>query len=146
MQKMGRVIFTIFGVGVGIYLLSKLKAGGKLEFYPKKIFTTGKLLQLKIFYQMEIVNSSSTPMKIDNMFLNVYDRNNQLGRIIVTTPIIIPPSSVTDFNFPIKLNGGAVVYFLYEVIAKGINKINLVGSLSTEGVTVPISKTLDFYS
>lgn len=144
MNKGAKVVLTIGGISVGVYLLNKLSTANKLEIYSKKISLKGKKVSdLQLIYTMEVVNPSYSPLKINNVFLNIYDRKTQLGRIIVTTPIVIPPNATTDINLPVKLNVGSALYFIYEVIAKGVRKINLVGSINTEGLTLPINQNID---
>jgi LEA14-like dessication related protein len=140
---MSRAIKIIFGTGatlLGIYLLRKYSASKKLEYYPAGIKTTGKKISdFKIIFEMEVVNPSYTPLTINNIFLNIYDKGTQLGRINVTTPQEIPANSSTILSLPITMNYGAIIYFLYEVIAKGKKSVKIAGTINSEGIAVPLN-------
>jgi LEA14-like dessication related protein len=140
MSKKGIGAGIVLGIGLlAIYLGRKYSAGNKLQFFPSSVSYSGKKVsEFRLIFSMDVVNPSFTSLKVNNIFCNIYDQKNQLGRISVTTPQIIPANSTTTLNLPIQLNYGAVIYFLYEVIAKGKKSIKVSGTINSEGIEVPI--------
>jgi LEA14-like dessication related protein len=143
MSKAGKGLFYT-GLGLlGLYLLRKYTAGKGLQYYFKGISYSGKKVSdFKIILSMDVVNSSFTPLKLNNLFLNIYDLKTQLGRIAITTPQTFPKNSTTTINLPIQLNLGATIYFLYEIIAKGKKEIQIAGTINSEGLEIPVDEKI----
>lgn len=139
--------FALFGgaLALGFYLFTKLKASGKLQFYPKLLRLEGKKIKdFKVFLDMDVVNPSAQNLTLDSALLNIKDGTTELGRIFITSPKTIEKQSTTILSLPITLSKVNAIFFLYEIIAKGKTKITIEGEVRSEGINVPILFDIPF--
>ena len=141
----GSKIFIAIATLVGLYkLASVIRSVVNLEYYPKNVYLKKVGGKQKLFFSMEIVNPSQKVISIDNFFLGVYSKGKQIGRVIRTEKLDIKPFSTSILIFPITINVGASIYFLYDAVKNKITTVDIDGNITSNGVTYPVFKTIDF--
>lgn len=92
----------------------KKEAGDKLEYEPQNVFWSKS--QKKFVLKLDIVNRTSTELKIDGMSLGVLLNEKNIGSIEYNNPFTIPKRGRKSLDLPIKANilGGAAA--LYSLI------------------------------
>jgi len=141
------VKFALIGgaIALGYYYFKKLRASSKLLFYPKMIRLEGKTIKnFKIVLDIEVNNPTNSDVNIDSLNILIKDSDKELGRIFVNTPKVITKNSTSLLSLPLVLSKINAYFFLYEIIAKGKNKVTIEGTINSEGVPVPIKEDISF--
>jgi len=141
------VKFALIGgaIALGYYYFKKLRASSKLLFYPKMVRLEGKTIKnFKIVLDIEVNNPTNSDVNIDSLNILIKDSDKELGRIFVNTPKVITKNSTSLLSLPLVLSKINAYFFLYEIIAKGKNKVTIEGTINSEGVPVPIKEDISF--
>lgn len=141
------VKFALIGgaIALGFYYFKKLRATSKLLFYPKNVRIVGnKIKDFRIVLDIDVNNPTNSNINIDSVNLLIKSDSTELGRIFVNTPKIINSNSTTLLSLPLTLSKINAYFFLYEVIAKGKNKVTIDGTINSEGLPIPIKEDISF--
>lgn len=131
-------VLALLLIGGGIYAFSKYKAGKGLQFYPSGFRFEAK----KLYFVIEIVNPSFTQLKMNNLFAQVVDGDQEIGRTMVSDPVEIKPNGSTTIALPIKLNALGTFTTIVKLIRGELTSLTVKGTTNSEGISIPFEETL----
>ena len=133
---MNPALLVFLGLGAYFYM-KKANVANQLQYFPNKAtIESGKL-----FFYLEVLNPTMTPLTINNIFLSFYSGVTFLGRTQVTTPVTITKNGSTILRLPIKVSGAGIVALIGDWI-KGTapTSLKIDGTVTGEGVQVKIQQ------
>lgn len=131
-------ILALLLLGGGLYAYSKYKAGKGLQFYPSGLRFENKTL----YFVLDVTNPSFTDLQLNSLFAQVFDKETEVGRTHITTPVTIKKNGTTSISLPIKFNIASAIFTTYKIIKGEITSLKVKGTFNSEGVNVPFEEDL----
>lgn len=131
-------VLLIALLGGALYFGRKIAAGKKLQFYPSGFRWENK----KLFFVLEVVNPSLTELKINNVFAQVYNGTTEVGRTLLSEPIVIIANGSTKISLPIKLNAINAITTGIQIANGTVTELTVNGTANSEGINVPFQQLL----
>lgn len=133
--------FWIAVVGLGIWLLTKVKAGYSLQFVPRGISFDGANILIKL----GVINSSQFPLTFNNFSGNLFLNQSPIGIVTDFQGQTISANGETDLILAFQPNVGVLITDIVNFIKDPTNtqSFNLQGSLTVENISMPVNQNLN---
>jgi LEA14-like dessication related protein len=129
-----------------IYLLSLKRdeaQSEKVQIEPTGIKYDKSTKQLTA--EITAINPTNKPFKVDSLFMTVFNNGKKLGTIEKFEPFEVTKLGRSTINLPLKISPSGLGQFIADtVITRKPVNIEAKGDLRYKGLSVPISKKVDF--
>ena len=140
-MKKGKTLLTaliVAAVGAALYYGTKLIPAARVKFYGKGV----ELKNGKLSYKVELINPSKKQVSLSQILLDFYANDYYIGKVYFNQPVILPPNQLTNISLPVTASIIGLSRIALDIANKKNISIRISGTITTQGVNVPINETL----
>lgn len=147
MAKNKTFVWVALAAVGGLWLYSSTQALIKnITFSFVGIGTGGSFFNPKISVTLSANNPSIGSVIVQAIALQVIYMGNTIGVVTLPQPFTVKANTNTPFTLDMNINNISTVVTLYKIISSGNtgNQIQLVGTATADGVSVPVDLLYTF--
>lgn len=136
----------LLGAAALLFFKKGKKTLEELEFEPTSVIWSKTLKQFVLY--MDVINPNSQEVKVDNVFLSIFDNDKKIGSIEKTNSFTIKKANRTKISLPIKMSAIGIITDLLLILAdknkKKTHIFKVAGTAKVFKLDVPISEEVEF--